>query len=192
MSHLFFANDSLLFYCANSQECHKLIEILAMYEVASGQKINMDKSFVFSSHNATHETKEVVLDILGPMQDSRHSKYLGLPSIIGKSKNEVFVEVKEKVERKLSGWKEKMLSMDGKEILIKAVAQAMPTYTMSCFLLPKGLCDDLESMERNFWWGQQQQEEKIAWVAWKKNVQIQDSRGYGLPKPSYFQFGHAS
>ena len=60
------------------------------------------------------------------MQDSRHSKYLGLPSIIGKSKNEVFVEIKEKVGRKLSGWKEKMLSMEGNEILIKVVAQVVP------------------------------------------------------------------
>ena len=56
------------------------------------------------------------------MQDSRHSKYLGLPSIIGKSKNEVFVEIKEKVGRKLLAWKEKMLSTGGKEVLIKAVA----------------------------------------------------------------------
>ena len=71
------------------------------------------------------------------MQDSRHSKYLDLPSIIGKSKNKVFAEIKEKVRRKLSGWKEKMVFMGGKEVLIKAVAQAVPTYTMSCFLLPK-------------------------------------------------------
>ncbi|KAL0003813.1 hypothetical protein SO802_011374 [Lithocarpus litseifolius] len=122
VSHLFFADDSLLFCRASSQECHKLTEILSRYEAASGQKINTDKSFVFFSLNTTQETKNEVLDILGPMQDSRHSKYLGLPSIIGKSKNEVFVELKEKVGRKLSGWKEKMLSMGGKEVLINAVA----------------------------------------------------------------------
>ena len=57
-----------------------------------------------------------------------------------------------------------MLSMGGKEILIKAVAQTIPIYTMSCFQLPNGLCDDLESMMRNFWWGQKDQETKIAWV----------------------------
>ena len=56
------------------------------------------------------------------MENSRHSKYLGLPTIIGKSKTEVFAEIKERVWKKLTGWKEKMFSMGGREILIKAVA----------------------------------------------------------------------
>ena len=67
------------------------------------------------------EKKNEILEILGPMQDSWHGKYLGLPSIIGKSKNEVFAEIKERVGRKLAGWKEKLLSIGGRKILIKAV-----------------------------------------------------------------------
>ena len=47
-----------------------------------------------------------------------------------------------------------MLLMGGKEILIKAVTQAIPTYTMSCFLFPRGLCEDLGRMGQNFWRGQ--------------------------------------
>ena len=109
---------------------------------------------MFFSANTLEEKKIDTLDILGPMQDSRHSKYLGLPSIIGKSKIEVFAEIKERVRRKLSGWMEKIISIGGREILIKAVAQVVPTYTMSCFQLPKGLCDEIESMMRKFWWGQ--------------------------------------
>ena len=93
------------------------------------------------------------LAFLGLCTTFRHGKYLGLPSVIGKSKNQVFAKIKEKMANKLSGWKEKMLSLGGKEILIKAITQAIPTYTMSCFLLPKGLCEDLERMIRNFWWG---------------------------------------
>ena len=96
------------------------------------------------------------------MQDLRQGKYLGLPSVIGKSKNQVFAEIKEKVGKKLSEWKEKIPSIGGKEVLIKAVIQAIPTYTMSCFQLLKGLCEDLERMERNFWWGQRDQEAKMA------------------------------
>ena len=59
--------------------------------------------------------------------------------------------MKEKIAKKMFGWKEKMLSIGGREILRKAVAQAIPTYTMSCFLLPKGLCDEIEGMMRRFW-----------------------------------------
>ena len=133
ISHLFFADDSLLFCKVSSQECQHLIDILRLYEAALGQKINTNKSSVFFSVNIPEEKKIETLDILGLMQDSRHSKYLGLPSIIGKSKIEVFAEIKERIGRKLFGWKEKILSIGGREILIKAVGQAIPTYTMSCF-----------------------------------------------------------
>ena len=61
-----------------------------------------------------------------------------------------------------------MLLMGGKEILIKAVTQEIPTYTMSCFLLPKGLCEDLKRMEWNIWWGQKDQETKMTQVGWRK------------------------
>ena len=131
-----------------------MVEILKQYEAASGQQVNTDKSSVFFSHNTSFTMKEEVMDILGHMQHTRHGKYLGLPSLIGKSKKQVFVEIKEKVGKKLSGWKKKMLLMGGKEILIKVVVQAVPTYTMGYFLLPKSLYEDLEGMMRNFWWGQ--------------------------------------
>ena len=162
---MFFANDSLLFCRAERQECTKLVEILKLYEAALGQKVNADKSAMNFSHNTTPEARSEVLEILGPMQDTRQGKYLGLPSVISKSKNQVFAKIKERVGKKLSGWKEKMLSMGGKEILIKAVTRAIPTYTISCFLLPKGLCEDLKGMERNFWWGQKDQETKMSWVS---------------------------
>ena len=57
--------------------------------------------------------------------------------MIGRSKKQIFNEVRERVEKKMAGWKDKLLSIEGKEILIKVVAQAVPTYTMGCFLLPK-------------------------------------------------------
>ena len=177
ISHLFFMDDSLLFCKVSSQECQHLIDILHLYEAALGQKINTDKSSVFFSANTPEEKKIDTLDILGPMQDSRHSKYLGLPSIIGKSKIEVFVEIKERVGRKLFGWKEKIISIGGREVLIKVVAQAIPTYTISCFQLPKGLCDEIESMMKRFLWGQ---ESKVAWVSWKKLCKSKLKGGMGF------------
>lgn len=70
--------------------------------------------------------------------------------------------------RKFAGWKGKLLSNAGREILIKAVAQATLTYMMSCFLLPELLCNDLNSLARNFWWGLKENEREVAWVSWEK------------------------
>ena len=122
MTHLFFANDSLLFCKAKEQECHALVNILNRYEEASRQKINTDKSLIFFSPNTPQELRENILNILRPMQNSKHNKYLGLSSIIGRSKAQVFAEVKDKVAKKLAGWKGKLLSIGGREILIKVVA----------------------------------------------------------------------
>ena len=72
-THLFFADDSLLFCKATDQECLKLIDILEIYEAVSGQKVNANKSFVFFSHNTPQERRSEVLGILGPMQDTRHN-----------------------------------------------------------------------------------------------------------------------
>nr|XP_023887012.1 uncharacterized protein LOC111999127 [Quercus suber] len=67
ITHLFFVNDSLLFCKANGQECHQLIDILCLYEAASGQKINSYKSSVFFNANTDVEKKNEILEILGPI-----------------------------------------------------------------------------------------------------------------------------
>ena len=103
VTHLFFADDNLFFCKADREEVSRFAEILVLFEAASGQKINVDKSSVTFSHNTLVETREEVLGVLGPMQELRQGKYLGLPSVIGKSKNQVFAEIKEKVGKKISG-----------------------------------------------------------------------------------------
>lgn len=49
VTHLFFADDSLLFYKAKNMECNKMVEILKQYEVSSGQHVNTVKSSVSST-----------------------------------------------------------------------------------------------------------------------------------------------
>ena len=80
----------------------------------------------------------------------QYEKYLGLPTLVGRAKKRSFIYLKERVWKKLQGWKEKLLSIAGREVLIKAVIQAIPTYTMSCFKLLKGLIKELEVLIRKF------------------------------------------
>ncbi|GAV84204.1 LOW QUALITY PROTEIN: hypothetical protein CFOL_v3_27648, partial [Cephalotus follicularis] len=60
----------------------------------------------------------------------QYKKYLGLPAYIGRSKSSMFYHLKERVWGKLSEWNEKILSNASKEVLIKEVAQSLPTYSM--------------------------------------------------------------
>ena len=80
----------------------------------------------------------------------QHEKYLGLPSLVGKNKCNTFRQLTERLNNKLFGWKEKLVSHAGEEILINIVAQAVPTYTMSVFKLRNALCDEMTVMVWKF------------------------------------------
>lgn len=95
---------------------------------------------------------EVVSQILQVRITSNSSNYLGLPSYVGRNKEEVFRYVKEKLWNRMQSWKGKILSRSGMEVLIKSVIQAIPSYVMSVFLLPKKLGEDLERLMNKFWW----------------------------------------
>lgn len=79
-----------------------------------------------------------------------------------------------------------MLSQAGREILIKAVIQAIPTYTMSCFKLPKGLINEIESLIQKFWWGYRGEQRKIHWVSWDKLCLLKNEGGMGFREFSKF------
>ena len=65
-------------------------------------------------------------------------------------------------------------------MLIKAVAQSIPTYTMGVFQLPKKLCDKLDAMCARFWWGQEGEERKINWTSWSKLTEAKKKGGLGF------------
>ena len=153
VSHLLFADDSVVFYRATVSECVKIQTILYQYKQASSQSINRRKTNIFFSSNTLSRTKKVVSTFLGVPITQRYEHYLGLPSLVGHAKKKSFSIIKERIWRKLKGWKEKLLSQAGREILVKAVIQAIPTYTMSGFKLPKGLINEIETLIRKFWWG---------------------------------------
>jgi len=79
------------------------------------------------------------------------SKYLWMPTHIGRSKRHVFNFIQERILKKLKGWKEKHLSFAGRSTLIKVVAQTIPTYIMSGFLLRKNFNQKLERLICDFW-----------------------------------------
>jgi hypothetical protein len=70
--------------------------------------------------------------------------------------------------------------------LIKAVVQAIPTYTMNVFKLPQKLCTELERMVRDFWWGHAGESRKVHWVNWGSLCKPKQAGGMGFRELSKF------
>ena len=150
VNHLLFADDSLLFFEANEVSATRVNGLLRVYCDASGQRINVDKSSIFFSKGVADSAKVAVKNILDVHNESLTEKYLGLPSDVGRAKEGSFKYLKDRIWKRVQGWMEKCLSAGGKEVLIKSVAQAIPTYSMACFKLPRGLCEHINSLIRKF------------------------------------------
>ena len=91
ISHLLFADDSLIFIRANKENALHLQGILHLYELCSGQIINKDKSTVLFSKNTSNQHKEEVMHELQITKETMNEKYLGLPSsLCGKVENKSF------------------------------------------------------------------------------------------------------
>lgn len=109
------------------------------------------------------------------------ASYLGLPNIWSKNKSVVLGYLKDRVKNRIEGWDKKMLSKGGKELLLKAVAQSVPNYAMSMFLLPKNLCADIEKLMAKFWLRNSLKTEGgIRWMSWDRMCRSKMIGGMGF------------
>ena len=79
------------------------------------------------------EDRERIKETMGVREVERFESYLGLPTLVGHAKYQTFSFLKDRVWKTIQDWKGQLLSRAGKEILIKAVAQSIPTYTVGVF-----------------------------------------------------------
>ncbi|XP_062021093.1 uncharacterized protein LOC133737577 [Rosa rugosa] len=186
ISHLFFADDSFIFFKADLEDTLVLKDILEVYEGLSGQRVNYQKSSIAFSKNVCSDMQDQIALLLHVERVEKHDKYLGLPIEIGFSKTEAFSFLNERIKKRTKGWREKMLSAAGKELLIKAVAQSIPTYVMSCFEVPIHLCNEMHSLMAKFWWGSIEEDKKIHWLSWDRLCCSKAEGGLGFRNMHHF------
>jgi len=166
ISHLLFADDTLLFFKATAEQAAEVKDVLETYGRCTGQLVNPAKCSIMVNEKNQNIMQAQVKSTLHVQQAVFDARYLGLPTPSGRTKGARFQHLKERLSKRLRDFTEKNMSIAAKEVLIKAVAQALPTYIMSVFKLPLGLCDDLTSIIRDFWWGVENGRRKTAWIAW--------------------------
>lgn len=148
ISHLLFADDCLMFFKAEAAESQCLKGALE----ASGQLINFDKSAINFSKNVSNEMKDRVKSIFAVDRNWTEGNYLGLPAIMGRNKREILGYLKNKIVSRIRSWNHKYLSKASRKVLLKTVIQAIPSYAMSVFLLPKDLVKEMEKAMNSYRW----------------------------------------
>lgn len=131
------------------------------------------------SPNISPDLSTAVHQILPFQVVDKFDRYLGLPARIGTTKVEVFSFLKDRLWARVQGWNEKNLSMAGREVLIKSVLQAIPTYVMSCFKLPDSILEEVEKIIQRFWWGSKNSK-GISWISWGRLCRTKQQGGMGF------------
>ena len=124
--------------------------------------------------------QEQVRDALQVTSLVFEEKYLGLPTPKGRMSKGKFQNLQTSLTKRLVQWGDGYLAQPGREMLIKSVAQALPTYIMGVFKLPFSVCDDLTRMVRNFYWGAEKGKRKVHWKGWDHLMQPKNKGGVGF------------
>jgi hypothetical protein len=180
VSHLLFADDSLLFFKANEDQAMRIHELLTKYATSTGQLINPGKCSLLFGKICPDEIKARIKLVLHTDQEEFETKYLGLPTPDGRMSSGKFQSLQASLAKCLVEWDDNHKSQAAKEVLIKAIAQAIPVYVMSVFKLPLGLCDELTKLIRRYWWGAENGRRKTHWIAWDIMLRPKDYGGMGF------------
>lgn len=117
ISHLFFADDCILFGEASLQMVRSMKHILREYEENSGQCVNFDKSSVFFSTNIIENLYRMLAMMLGVRHSKNPEKHLGLLNVVGRNKKASFIGLKDGMQKKVDGWYVRFLSQEDKKVL---------------------------------------------------------------------------
>ena len=180
ISHLFFADDLMLFAKSNKAGVESIKKVLSQFCNDFGQLVSMKKSCVYFSPNVLPNVREVICDVLDIFETLCIGKYLGFPLNHKGAAWNIYNSIMERVILKLSGWKAKFLSFVGRTVLIKSVMAAIPNHLMQGVALLCHLCEKLDKINRDFLWGSSTKKKKLHLVGWSKIIRPKEKGGLGI------------
>ncbi|KAL6194708.1 hypothetical protein ACLB2K_035785 [Fragaria x ananassa] len=184
VSHLFFADDLILFGEASLAQAEVMRSCIDCFCLNSGQEVSFEKSSIFCSPNTEEGLAMHISDICGSPLSDDLGNYLGVPLLHSRVTPDTYKGLVEKVQLRLASWKSHTLSMAGRHTLIQSVTAGFLVYTMQSVKLPMSICNTLDRLNRNFLWGHTKEKKKIHLVKWDTVCKPKCYGGLGLKKSS--------
>lgn len=185
VSHLQFADDTLLLGAKSWANVRTLHAVLTLFAEVSCLKVNINKSILVGVNIADSWLHEAA-SILNCKVSKIPFMYLGL-SIGGDPRRLAFWEpVVNTIKSRLSGWQSRFLSFDGRLVLLKSVLTSLLVYALSFFKAPLGIISSINSIFSNFFWAGCEENRKISWIAWSSITLRQEYGGLGVRKMREF------
>ncbi|WVZ54184.1 hypothetical protein U9M48_005022 [Paspalum notatum var. saurae] len=158
LSILQYADDTVIFMDHDLEKAKNMKALLCMFEKISDLKINFHKSEIFCFGQAK-ECESIYSCLFGCKPGSFPFRYLGIPMHHRKLRNKRF-------EKRLIGWKRKLLSVGSRLVLINSVLSSLPMFMLSFFKIPKRVLKKLEYFRSRFFWQNDQHKKKYHLIRW--------------------------
>lgn len=179
LSILQYADDTILFMDHDLDKARNLKLILCAFEQLSGLKINFHKSEIFCFGDAK-EHEQAYSDLFGCKAGAYPFRYLGIPMHFRKLRNAEWNSVIERIEKKLSSWKGKHLSVGGRLVLINSVLSSLPVYMLSFFEIPRKVLEKIDFLRSRFYWQSEDEKKKYRLAKWGVLCQPKEVGGIGI------------
>ncbi|KAK2378521.1 hypothetical protein QL285_066416 [Trifolium repens] len=178
-SHLFFADDVLLFSKATCTQGRLMADIFNKFSNVSGLKISCSKSRALFSNGVSRRKIRKITSLSSIRSTNSLNNYLGFPMLSGRVKKEDFNFILDKVNARLASWKNRLLNKPGRLALATSVLNSIPTYYMQISWLPAGICSQIDKMTRKFIW-QGTSNKGIHLVGWHHITKAKKDGGLGV------------
>ena len=180
VSHLLFADDTILFCDADVEQILHIRLLLLSFQAVTGLKVNVHKSEMVPIGEV--DDVQALADILGCRVGTLPISYLGMPLGALHNSPSIWNPILEKIGQKLAGWKKLYLSKGGRLMLLKSTLSSLPTYFLSLFTIPTYVANKIEKLHRDFLWG----DSKYHLIGWDKVCAPIADGGLGIRKVTTF------
>ncbi|KAM6573037.1 hypothetical protein CsatA_017117 [Cannabis sativa] len=183
ISHLMFADDTMVCVRASKKAAICIKECIHKYEYWSGQLCSKEKSSILFSKRCSISRRREIESVLQIRSSEAAGFYLGNPMFLSKKRSSDFGFIMERLKKRLEGWRLKTLSYAGRMTAVNTVALALPVYSMSTFTIPLTLSRKMDALVRRFWWtGGIEKNHYFASKSWDSLCQPKARGGLGFRK----------